>query len=1155
MNRISLPNTQLKEKHRYQVIVIGSGYGGAISASRLARAGMSVCLLERGKEILPGEFPETREQALEALQFDTPDGKIGSATGLYNIHVNREQNVVVGCGLGGTSLINANVSLEPQPEIFDDPRWPQALRADKDTRLKEGFDLARDMLKPTVYPDDYPKLRKMTAHQKSADAMAQQFYRAPINVTFATPENGTNHVGVPQQACNNCGDCVSGCNTGAKNTTQMNYLPDAFNHQADIYCEISVSHIEKSEQGWLVHYHLLENNKDKFEPETRTIGADIVIVAAGTMGSNEIMLRSKHRGLSVSGHLGKGFSGNGDILGFGYNCDDIINGIGFGDRDPSEMAPVGPCITSVIDMRHGDDRTSRMVIEEGSIPGALGKFMTPVLAGADVFMGKDPHRSVAEWLKKEGQKLNSQLFGPYRGAMNRLQTYLIMSHDNAAGELRLKDNRLRIKWKNVGEQPNVLKGNQNLHQATQALGGDYIQNPIWTKLLRHSLVTVHPLGGCNMADSAEQGVVNHKGQVFDSSHGTSVHRGLYISDGSVIPMSIAVNPLLTISAITERCCQYIAADYGQSIQYDFSDQPQRPPVSRDFPTAAQTPGIEFTETMKGYLSAEISGDIDEENTSLYHDAYQLGKQQQQPITFTLTIRSDNLKEMIATSAHKAGITGTVIIPLLSENPLTVEQGSFQLFVTYPKMPNAKHMVYSMIMCSETEERFLFSGYKMIRDDPDSLDIWQDTSTLYVTIRRGTQKDSPVIATGVMQLEAADFLKQMTTMKVLNAPDKQSRLRALTKFGKHFAGALWESYGSIFAKPYRFNPEAPPRQKRPLNAPAPQVHFFNTEDNVTLRLTRYPAGSKGPVMLVHGLGVSSDIFSTDLIDTNLLEFLCAHQYDVWLLDFRVSIDLPAARQQSNGDQVAQYDFPAAVRKIQEETGKDSIQAVVHCWGASTFFMALLSGLTGIRSVVCSQIATDVVVPTATQVKTGLHIPAFLEKLGVDSLTAYVDSHEGWSERLWDKALAVYALAEAQGQCSNPVCHRVTFNYAPLYRHAQLNEALHRNLHELFAEANIGAFQHLAECCRAGFLTDAEGHNRYLPHLERLRLPICFIHGAMNECYLPESTALTYQTLVNRFGPEHYTRHVIPDYGHIDCIFGRNASRDVYPLIVKHLDQTA
>ena len=137
-----------------------------------------------------------------------------------------------------------------------------------------------------------------------------------------------------------------------------------------------------------------------------------------------------------------------------------------------------------------------------------------------------------------------------------------------------------------------------------------------------------------------------------------------------------------------------------------------------------------------------------------------------------------------------------------------------------------------------------------------------------------------------------------------------------------------------------------------------------------------------MILSHGLGVSSLIFSLDTIDTNMLEYLYAHGYDVWLLDFRDSIALPAASAQSSGDDVALNDYPGAVDTVREITGAKDVQMVVHCWGSTTFFMAMLAGLQGVRSVVSSQIATHFVTPTATHIKTGLHLPTFLKDIGVD-----------------------------------------------------------------------------------------------------------------------------------------------------------------------------
>jgi cholesterol oxidase len=359
-----------------------------------------------------------------------------------------------------------------------------------------------------------------------------------------------------------------------------------------------------------------------------------------------------------------------------------------------------------------------------------------------------------------------------------------------------------------------------------------------------------------------------------------------------------------------------------------------------------------------------------------------------------------------------------------------------------------------------------------------------------------------------------------------------------------ASGLTSSHDSVF------NPDLPPRAKRPLKTDTPSVHPFTTPDGTALRLTRYRGGDKGPVMLVHGLGVSSRIFSTDTIDTNLVEFLFAGGHDVWLLDFRSSCELPASATHYTGDVIATEDYPAAVATVQRETGAPAIDMVVHCWGATTFTMAMLAGLQGVRSAVISQISAHVYTPTMTRIKTGLHVPQFLDAIGVDSLTAYVDTHADWKDRLFDAALKLYPI-ELEERCRSPVCHRITFLYAPLYEHDQLNELTHTCLHELFGVASIGAFEHLARIANAERIVDARGEDRYLAHLDRLAIPITFLHGAENACFLPRSTELTYETLRELNGPDRYARHEIPGYGHIDCIFGANAARDVFPRITEHL----
>jgi cholesterol oxidase len=306
------------------------------------------------------------------------------------------------------------------------------------------------------------------------------------------------------------------------------------------------------------------------------------------------------------------------------------------------------------------------------------------------------------------------------------------------------------------------------------------------------------------------------------------------------------------------------------------------------------------------------------------------------------------------------------------------------------------------------------------------------------------------------------------------------------------------------------------------------------------------------MLVHGLGVSSLIFSIDTIETNLVEYLCDGGYDVWNLDFRASILLPASRTQFSGDDIAAKDYPAAVAYIRKATQVASIQAVVHCFGSTTWFMSMLGGLEGVHSFVCSQIATHTKGRLMTTLKTGLHVPEFLDRLGIDSLNAYAGEHPGWRDRLLDIALHAYPIPFKEW-CHNEVCRRIAFMYAPLYKHANINDDTHDAMHEMFGVANIQSFEHIAMIARKGVLVSATGADVYMPHLERLNLPITFIHGAENDCFAPESTQLTYELLCREFGEEKYARHVIPNYGHIDCIYGKNAAADVFPHIKSHLDR--
>ncbi|RPH60361.1 MAG: GMC family oxidoreductase, partial [Acidobacteria bacterium] len=539
----------------YDVIVVGSGYGGSAVAARLARCNRRVALFERGRELVPGEYPTDFSGAQRELQVHLKQKHLGSRRALFDCYVNDDVHVLVGCGLGGTSLINASVVAKAAAEVFDDPAWPDPIRGLNDPELHAGFSRALAMLEPAQYPEQRQPLAKLSALRLSAQRIGAPLMLPPLAVTF---EPRTNAAGVVQPACSGCGNCVTGCNEGAKNTLLMNYLPDAVAHGAEIYSQLEVSHVSQDAAGWAVHGMLGSDPK-----QVVTVRADVVVLGAGSLGSTAILLRSTREGLPTSSQLGRRFSTNGDVLAFGYNNRMAIHGVGHSRAAPRGAPASGPCVAGLIDARGAHPLAEQIVIEDGAIPGAIAPVLPAGMKlGAGLSLRHLHWRHLRE-LPALWRVLRSALFGPYTGAVGHTQTYLVMGHDDSAGRIELDASGVpRIVFPEADRLPVFEHIARTLKTCTDATGGMFVDNPLWSTFDRHDLITVHPLGGAPLGDTSASGVVDERGRVFTGRDDRGVHDGLYVTDGAVIPRSLGINPLLTITALAERCAHYIARDRG-----------------------------------------------------------------------------------------------------------------------------------------------------------------------------------------------------------------------------------------------------------------------------------------------------------------------------------------------------------------------------------------------------------------------------------------------------------------------------------------------------------------------------------------------------------------------------------------------------------------
>lgn len=524
----------------YDVVIVGSGFGGAITGTRLAQAGRSVCILERGKRWAKSEFPRSPGEMSRSFWNEN------KSPGFLEYKTFKHIDVLQGCGVGGGSLHYFNVHLRAPGEIFSRAPWPrQVTRA----VLDPYYALAEGMLDsaPLTPPAGRELPDRTKAFLAAVSAVGRKGELIPIGV-YTGADRANPHGGAPQSACDYSGNCMLGCVLHAKNTLDLNYLPLAEKSGAEVFPLHRAHKIEPlDEGGFRVSFERLDPSHPESSEKGSVVGRQ-VILAAGTLGTNELLLRCKlvHRTLpGISPVLGTRFSGNGDFLLAGaFDVDREI--------DPAR----GPSITAGADFSTANNRIfvedlgfpdPFMWYLEGAIPNS--RRLENLIAAAASYL-----------LATLGIRHDRIGFEAYRlfrrGATTRFLPYLGMGTDASNGRLRLKGGCLDIQWRHRKSRRMFQELESALKELTHALNGKYVTNFLWRWPFR-KLLTAHPLGGCFMGETRESSVASHLGAVWG-------YPNLFVTDGSLIPSALSVNPSLTISALAERVAFWLI--HGREMQ-------------------------------------------------------------------------------------------------------------------------------------------------------------------------------------------------------------------------------------------------------------------------------------------------------------------------------------------------------------------------------------------------------------------------------------------------------------------------------------------------------------------------------------------------------------------------------------------------------------